>query len=106
MLSVQVIESMENVCKQVLWFINVCFVEELVFVCGMMEGINFVVNSWGMENICVGDNIIISEMEYYVNIVFWQMLCECKGVELCVILLYFDGMLWLEILVVLFDDWI
>lgn len=92
-LSVQVIEKMENVCKRVLLFINVCLVEELVFVCGMMEGINLVVNSWGNSNVWVGDNIIISQMEYYVNIVFWQMFCVCVGVELCVILFNFDGML-------------
>lgn len=91
--SVEVIVWMEVVCQQVVIFFNVGLVEEVVFVCGIIEGINLVVNSWGNVNVGVGDNIIISEMEYYVNIVLWQMLCVCVGVELWVIFLNLDGML-------------
>lgn len=92
-LSVQAIEKMENVRKRVSLFINVRSAEELVFVRGTTEGINLVVNSWGNSNVRAGDNIIISQMEYYVNIVFWQMFCVRVGVELRVISFNFDGTL-------------
>ncbi|EKC8506388.1 cysteine desulfurase SufS [Salmonella enterica] len=103
-LSAQATESMENVRKQASRFINARSAEELVFVRGTTEGINLVANSWGTENIRVGDNIIISEMEHHANIVPWQMLCERKGAELRVIPLYPDGTLRLETLAALFDD--
>ncbi|EDN7239986.1 cysteine desulfurase SufS [Salmonella enterica subsp. enterica serovar Thompson] len=103
-LSAQATESMENVRKQVSRFINARSAEELVFVRGTTEGINLVANSWGTENICAGDNIIISEMEHHANIVPWQMLCERKGAELRVIPLHPDGTLRLEVLAALFDD--
>ncbi|EBB9331294.1 cysteine desulfurase SufS [Salmonella enterica] len=103
-LSAQATESMENVRKQASRFINARSAEELVFVRGTTEGINLVANSWGTENICAGDNIIISEMEHHANIVPWQMLCERKGAELRVIPLHPDGTLRLEILATLFDD--
>ncbi|EGF6167110.1 cysteine desulfurase SufS [Salmonella enterica subsp. enterica serovar Heidelberg] len=103
-LSAQATESMENVRKQASRFINARSAEELVFVRGTTEGINLVANSWGTENIRAGDNIIISEMEHHANIVPWQMLCERKGAELCVIPLHPDGTLRLETLAALFDD--
>ncbi|EDP1390185.1 cysteine desulfurase SufS [Salmonella enterica subsp. enterica serovar Reading] len=103
-LSAQATESMENVRKQASRFINARSAEELVFVRGTTEGINFVANSWGTENIRAGDNIIISEMEHHANIVPWQMLCERKGAELRVIPLHPDGTLRLETLAALFDD--
>lgn len=103
-LSAQATESMENVRKQASRFINARSAEELVFVRGTTEGINLVANSWGTENIRVGDNIIISEMEHHANIVPWQMLCERKGAELRVIPLHPDGTLRLETLAALFDD--
>ncbi|EDC0285003.1 cysteine desulfurase SufS [Salmonella enterica subsp. enterica serovar Kentucky] len=103
-LSAQATESMENVRKQASRFINARSAEELVFVRGTTEGINLVANSWGTENICAGDNIIISEMEHHANIVPWQMLCERKGAELRVIPLHPDGTLRLETLAALFDD--
>lgn len=103
-LSAQATESMENVRKQASRFINARSAEELVFVRGTTEGINLVANSWGMENIHAGDNIIISEMEHHANIVPWQMLCERKGAELRVIPLNPDGTLRLDVFTTLFDD--
>lgn len=63
-------------------FINASSREEIIFTRGTTEGINLVAYTWGRQNIKVGDEIIITEMEHHSNIVPWQLLCEEKGATL------------------------
>lgn len=66
-----VIDVYEVVWNKVVKFINVRLLREIVYICNVMEVINLVVYSWGMNNFKVGDEIIIIVMEYYSNLVFW-----------------------------------
>src|SRR5205823_3328722 len=60
------------------------------------EGVNLVAQTYGRQNIGVGDEIIISAMEHHANIVPWQMLCWEKGATLRVIPINDAGELLLD----------
>lgn len=47
------------------------YFEEIIFIWGIIVLINIVVYSYGDVNISEGDEIVVIEMEYYVNIVLW-----------------------------------
>jgi cysteine desulfurase/selenocysteine lyase len=63
-------------------FINAPSVNDIVFVRGATEGLNFIAQSWGRKNIQKDDEIVISWLEHHANIVPWQMLCAEKGARL------------------------
>ncbi|HKG12748.1 MAG TPA: cysteine desulfurase [Pyrinomonadaceae bacterium] len=77
-------------------FINAREARECIFVRGVTEGINLVMNAYGRKVVREGDEIIVSEMEHHSNIVPWQMLCEEKGARLRVIPMNDDGELLLD----------
>ena len=52
------------------------------------QGINFIAQSWGGQNIHEGDEIVISHLEHHANIVPWQQLTARTGAVLKVCLLY------------------
>lgn len=70
--------------------------EEIIFTRGATEGINLVMQTWGLQNITQGDEIIISAMEHHSNIVPWSILCERTGAKLKVIHVEENGDLDLE----------
>ncbi len=63
-------------------FINAPNVEELVFVRGTTEGINFVAQSFGRRFIGDGDEILVTHFEHHANIVPWYLLAKEKGAKL------------------------
>jgi len=67
-----------------------------VFVRGTTEGINFIAQSWGDQNIHEGDEIVISHLEHHANIVPWQQLVARTGAVLRVIPVDDDGQLLLD----------
>ena len=67
--------------------------EEIVFTRGTTESINLIANSWGIQNIKEGDEILITGMEHHANIVPWQMLCERTGATLKAVPVLDDGAL-------------
>lgn len=69
---------------------------EVNFVRGTTEAVNLVANTFGLQNVQAGDEVIVSEMEHHSNIVPWQMLCERKGATLKVIPVFDDGSLDVE----------
>lgn len=75
----QATEAYEEAREKVRTFIGASTKEEIIFVRGTTEAINLVANSWGLENIHAGDEIILTEMEHHSNIVPWQMLAEKTG---------------------------
>ncbi len=75
-------EDARLVCSD---FINAKNKREIVWTSGATEAINLVANSWGMDNLSVGDEILISEMEHHANLIPWQQLCKNKGVSLIII---------------------
>jgi len=75
--------SYENSRIVVADFINASS-EEIVFVRGATEGINFIAHSWA-HNIEKDDEIVISALEHNANYLPWKNLCEVKGAKLHVI---------------------
>ncbi|MCF7799706.1 cysteine desulfurase [Candidatus Babeliales bacterium] len=71
----------ENARQAIANFINAKY-EEIVFTSGTTEGINFVADSWGKENIFSGDQILITQVEHHANFLPWQRLAQEKGAEL------------------------
>ena len=65
-------------------FINAQYDREVVFTKGTTDGINLVANSWGLENLGEGDEVLISAMEHHSNIVPWQMICQKTAAKLVV----------------------
>lgn len=57
--------------RKVAAFVNATTDREIVFTRNVSEVINLVVNMWGIKYIKVGDEIILSVLEYYLNIVLW-----------------------------------
>lgn len=55
--------------------------DEITFVRGTTEGINFVANAYLEPRLKKGDVILISEMEHHANIVPWQMLASRRGAQ-------------------------
>ncbi len=70
--------------------------DEIVFTRGATEAINLVANTWGMENLSVGDRILLSTLEHHSNIVPWQMLAERVGAHIDVCPLTDDGQIDLD----------
>lgn len=57
--------------------------EEIVFTSGCTAAINLVAYAYG-ERLAPGDEIVVSALEHHSNLVPWQLLCERRGLRLCV----------------------
>jgi cysteine desulfurase/selenocysteine lyase len=77
-LSHRATDAYEGAREKVRGFINAASISEIVFTRGTTEAINLVAASLG-QDVCAGDEILISHMEHHSNIVPWQMLCERTG---------------------------
>lgn len=67
--------------------------EEIIFTRGCTSGINFVVATWGQNNIQAGDEIVMTELEHHSNLLPWQRLAQQKGALLKFIPIVSDGKL-------------
>ncbi len=83
-LAARATDAYEKARSTVARFINAS-AEEIVFVRGCTEGINFIAKSWGDKHIGAGDEIVVSHLEHHANIVPWQQLAVAKGAHLRVI---------------------
>jgi len=77
-------------------FLGADSADDIVFVRGTTEGINFIAQSWGEQNIHEGDEIVISHLEHHANIVPWQQLMARTGAVLRVIPVDDSGQLLLD----------
>ena len=68
--------------EKVARFIGSPSTEEIVFVRNATEAINLVSNTWAVENIRAGDEILLTEMEHHSNLVPWQKVALDKGATL------------------------
>ncbi|QJC28755.1 SufS family cysteine desulfurase [Enterobacteriaceae endosymbiont of Plateumaris consimilis] len=84
-LSTKATNIMEKIRHQVAVFINAQRTEEIIFTKSTTEGINLIANTWGINNIFSGDNIIISVMEHHSNIIPWQIISKKIGFHIHVI---------------------
>lgn len=71
-------DARENVRK----FINAEDLSEIVFTSGTTESINFVADTWALENLKAGDEIVITQAEHHANILPWQRVCQRTGAVL------------------------
>jgi len=75
-------EGSRETCRQ---FLNAKSTKEIVFVRGTTEAINLVAHSWGLANLKMDDEVIVTEMEHHSNIVPWQLLRDQLGIRLTVL---------------------
>lgn len=78
-------DAYEGAREKIRKFINAKTADEIVYVRGTTEGINLIANTFGEQNVCEGDEILISNLEHHANTVPWQMLCNRKGATLKVV---------------------
>ncbi len=72
-------------------FINARSSREIVFTRNATEAINLVAATWGLENLCCGDEILVSQAEHHANLIPWQILCQKTGAVLKVFKIGDDG---------------
>src|SRR5215213_2216970 len=70
--------------------------EEIVWTKGTTEGINLVARTWAEDNVGRGDNIIITTVEHFSNLIPWQQLAKRTGVELRFLDVDTDGRLRMD----------
>jgi cysteine desulfurase / selenocysteine lyase len=68
--------------KTVAEFIGAKEVSSVVFLRGTTEAINLVAYSWGLNNLSVGDEVLVSLMEHHSNIVPWEITSKIKGFKI------------------------
>ena len=78
-LSVRATEAYEGARDKITKFVNAQSSQEIVFTRNATEAINLVAYSWGLTNLKLGDEIVISVMEHHSNIVPWQMIAQKTG---------------------------
>jgi cysteine desulfurase / selenocysteine lyase len=78
-LSSRATDAYEGARDKVARFINAKHREEIVYTRNASEAINLVAYSWGLANLNLGDEIILSVMEHHSNIVPWQIIAEKTG---------------------------
>ena len=71
-LSIEATELYENTRAKIARFINAKKPEEIIFSKNASESLNLVANSYGMNNLNEGDEVVISIMEHHSNLVPWQ----------------------------------
>jgi cysteine desulfurase/selenocysteine lyase len=89
-------ELYEGAREKVRRFINADSIAEVIFNRGTTTGINTVAESFGLQNLTVGDEIVITPMEHHSNIIPWQQVAKKTGATLKYIPLQPDGTVSLE----------
>ena len=80
-LSEEATSNYENARTKVANFIN-CNDKEVVFTSGATAAINLVAYSWGLKNLSLDDEIIITIAEHHANIVPWQIIAKQTGAKI------------------------
>ena len=96
LLSERATEAYEGTRSKIQRFLNASDSREIVFVRGATEGINLVAQTYGRQNLKLGDEVVITGMEHHSNIVPWQMICAEKGAFLHVVPIDDRGELMLD----------
>lgn len=103
-LSGRMTDMYEAARERVRGFIGATHHEEVIFTAGATASINLVAYAWSAQNLTVGDNIVVSEMEHHSNIVPWQMAAMRHGAELRVLPFDDGGELRMDMLSSLIDS--
>ena len=73
-LSNNLTDKFEETREKIKNFLGAKHCEEIIFTTGATESLNLIANSWGLNNLNKGDEIILSVMEHHSNIVPWHFL--------------------------------
>ncbi|WP_206485390.1 SufS family cysteine desulfurase [Thalassotalea sp. G2M2-11] len=92
-LSQRATELFEQARVEVQRFINARSVKEIIWTKGTTESINLVAQSWGLEQLQAGDEIVLSYAEHHANIVPWQVVAEKVGANIKVLPLNESGVI-------------
>ena len=90
-LSVKATDIYESARAKVAKFINAEKPVEIIFTKNATESLNLVAYSYGLNNINVGDEIVLTILEHHSNLVPWQQIAKAKGAILKYIYLDKDG---------------
>ena len=86
----------ENARAVIRRFMGAASDKEVILTSGTTESINLVANSWGLDNLKAGDEVLVTEMEHHSNIVPWQMVTQRTGAVLKVVPINDAGEISLE----------
>ncbi|SIS43691.1 cysteine desulfurase [Salimicrobium flavidum] len=86
-------DEYEGARDKVRSFINASNTKEIIFNRGTTTGINTVAESYGMDHVGEGDEIVITQMEHHSNLIPWQQLAKRKKATLKYIPMQEDGTL-------------
>ena len=81
-LSIKATELYEQTREKIAKFIGAKHSEEIIFSKNATESLNLIAYSYGLENLGVGDEIVISIMEHHSNLVPWQKVSKKTGSKL------------------------
>ena len=90
-LSVMATNIYESTRKKVAKFINAGSPQEIIFTKNATEALNLVAYSYGLSNVDVGDEIVITICEHHSNLVPWQQVAQVCDATLKYIYLEKDG---------------
>jgi cysteine desulfurase / selenocysteine lyase len=60
-------------------FINAAHPDEIIFTRGTTESINFVANTWALNQLKTGDEILLTQAEHHANLLPWQRIARATG---------------------------
>ena len=95
-LSMEATDRYEEARVKVANFIKADTPESVIWTRNTTEGINLVANSWALEEISEGDEIVVTQMEHHSNLVPWQRVARERSASLRVLPLTGDGMVDLQ----------
>ena len=90
-LSVKATDIYESARAKVAKFINASSPSEIIFTKNATEALNLVAYSYGLSNVDVGDEIVLTILEHHSNLVPWQQIAKASGATLKYIYLNKDG---------------
>ena len=95
-LSMEATDRYEEARQKVATFIKAESSTSIAWTRNTTEGINLVANSWAMDNIKAGDEIVTTQLEHHSNLVPWQRVARARDATLRFIPIAEDGTLDLE----------
>jgi len=81
-LSEQASEAYEIARQKVADFIGAKSSKEIIFTKGTTESLNLVAHSYALENLKIGDEILVTDFEHHSNFLPWQMVSRKTGASL------------------------
>lgn len=92
-LSLEATDAYEAARKTVQQFIHAASETEIIFTRNTTESLNLVAYSYGLNNLCQEDEIVVSIMEHHSNMLPWQMVARQTGAKLIYLECEKDGSL-------------